>query len=106
MVSFTNFHPDQSTTFLHSTYPHTLGMATSERTNSPPTLRQEIQKQESLLLPDGTISHRQDNLLQNFHPLPPYATLQGNLHHRALIRAASLYAYDFSGSANLPLYFP
>ncbi|CAG9768243.1 unnamed protein product [Ceutorhynchus assimilis] len=41
------------------------------------------------------------------HPLPPCNSLPGNFHHRALLRAASLYAYhDLASNNTLPVYFP
>ncbi|XP_068905346.1 transcription factor sox-3-like [Tenebrio molitor] len=38
--------------------------------------------------------------------LPPYASLAGNVHHRALLRAASIYAYHDLATNSLPVYFP
>lgn len=43
----------------------------------------------------------------NSHPLPPCNSLPGSFHHRALLRAASLYAYhDLASNNTLPVYFP
>lgn len=49
-------------------------------------------------------STHQDTVLQTLHPLPPYTALQGSLHQRALLRAASMIAYDLP-SNNLPVYY-
>ncbi|KAJ3639909.1 hypothetical protein Zmor_003238 [Zophobas morio] len=44
---------------------------------------------------------------QNFQPsLPPYTTLAESVHHRALLRAASIYAYHDLATNSVPVYFP
>uniref|UniRef100_A0AAR5PT60 HMG box domain-containing protein n=1 Tax=Dendroctonus ponderosae TaxID=77166 RepID=A0AAR5PT60_DENPD len=42
----------------------------------------------------------------NRHTLPPCESLPSSFHHRALLRAASLYAYHDLATNNLPTYFP
>ncbi|XP_050306929.1 transcription factor sox-2-like [Anthonomus grandis grandis] len=56
-------------------------------------------------------AHTDSNILPEFntssHPLPSYNSLPGNVHHRALLRAASFYAYhDLASNNTLPVYFP
>ncbi|XP_044266967.1 sex-determining region Y protein-like [Tribolium madens] len=42
----------------------------------------------------------------NFQTLPPYTSLAGGVHQRALLRAASIYAYHDLAGNSLPVYFP
>nr|CAI5825964.1 unnamed protein product [Callosobruchus analis] len=45
--------------------------------------------------------------LQSLPSLPPYSTLQGSLHHNAIMRAASICAYhDLATSTGFPIYLP
>ncbi|VEN62367.1 unnamed protein product [Callosobruchus maculatus] len=45
--------------------------------------------------------------LQSLPSLPPYSTLQGSLHHNAILRAASICAYhDLATSTGFPIYLP
>ncbi|XP_060517555.1 SOX domain-containing protein dichaete-like [Cylas formicarius] len=54
---------------------------------------------------DNGIAH--PDYCQPLPPLPPCHSLPGSLHHRALLRAASLYAYhDLASNNTLPVYFP
>ncbi|CAH0557652.1 unnamed protein product [Brassicogethes aeneus] len=61
----------------------------------------------------GVLRQNQDTFVKQevmkiteYNPLPPYTALQGSLHHRALLRAASVYAYhDFATNGHIPIYF-
>lgn len=69
-------------------------------------LSQDSLKQEHVRLQEEPVtSTYQDSMLPNLHPLPPYTVLQGSLHQRALLRAASMYTYDLP-STSMPVYFP
>ncbi|RZC42876.1 HMG box domain containing protein [Asbolus verrucosus] len=58
-------------------------------------------------LPYHSYSRTHEMEKPNFqHTLPPYTTLTGSVHHRALLRAASIYAYHDLTTNPLPVYFP
>ncbi|XP_015836135.1 SOX domain-containing protein dichaete isoform X2 [Tribolium castaneum] len=44
--------------------------------------------------------------LQEMQTLPPYTSLASGAHQRALLRAASIYAYHDLAGNSLPVYFP
>ncbi|KAG5886277.1 hypothetical protein JTB14_002771 [Gonioctena quinquepunctata] len=110
LLPFTRIPPDATTDFPAQTYPLTITIPQPERISM--TYYQESQKQETRLLPENCPSveipeNTQRDYTQSLSTLPPYAALQGSLHHRALLRAASICAYhDLASTSTLPVYFP
>lgn len=101
MISFQPIPQDQTST-IPTTYP--LPITLPQPTNTPVCYPQDLQKLDQRLQeqPDSSSSHH--NFMQPLPTLPPYNSIQ---HHRALLRAASLYAYhDLGPSSSLPIYFP
>ncbi|CAH1991843.1 unnamed protein product [Acanthoscelides obtectus] len=89
----------------YSTLPFTISIPSSDKISV--AYQQNSQKmtrpQDDFCLQQS----RPQPYLQSLPSLPPYSSLQGSLHHNAIIRAASIYAYhDFASSAGFPIYLP
>lgn len=90
-------------------YPLTIAIPTPTERISISYHQDPLQKLESCGQeePVTTEGRMNQDFVQSLPPLPPYTSLPGNLHHRALLRAASIYAYhDLAANSTLPMYFP
>lgn len=90
-------------------YPLTITIPPTERISlnyhQDPLQKLESCGQEETVTSETRVNHQ--DFVQSMPPLPPYTSLPGSLHHRALLRAASIYAYhDLASSSTLPMYFP
>lgn len=103
-MPFSPISADQ-TVLPTSSYP--LAITIPSQTTTPVTYHQDFSKVDHRLQDQTDSSNNHPSYLQPLSSLPPYTTLQGSLHHRALLRAASIYAYhDLTSSNSLPMYFP
>ncbi|XP_074027166.1 uncharacterized protein [Leptinotarsa decemlineata] len=110
LLPFTRIPSDQTTTsFPTLTYPLAMTFPSSEKLSM--NYHQEPQRVDSR--PQQEVCSTTETLenhpeyVQGIPTLPPYTALQGSLHHRALLRAASICAYhDLASSSTLPIYFP
>ncbi|KAJ8927517.1 hypothetical protein NQ314_020014 [Rhamnusium bicolor] len=109
LVSFPGLPADQKSNLVSPTYPLSITIPSSDRI--PISYHQdqldklEVRVQEEAAHPENGNIHTDYG--QNIPTLPPYTSLPGSLHHRALLRAASIYAYhDLASSSTLPVYFP
>ncbi|XP_057672631.1 sex-determining region Y protein-like [Diorhabda carinulata] len=92
----------------HQPYTLSFTLPSSERISS--TYQDSIRISETRLqVPEEfpSFENNSNHPREYLPPLLPYSTLQSNLHHSPILRAASVYGYhDLSSSNTLPLYFP
>ncbi|KAJ8946664.1 hypothetical protein NQ318_019976 [Aromia moschata] len=92
---------------VNPTLPLTISIPPTTERITASYYQDHHQKADSLGQENTSLEACHPDYGHNLPSLPPYTSLPGTLHHRALLRAASFYAYhDLASNSGFPVYFP